>query len=273
MSEADNAPLPFVETTVARLMLARMRATHQERGITVISGPWGIGKTSAIDAFEREFQGRCVVVKVEPAPTARGLKILRMYQLVLQAMKVLQGYSSTGYLGTSPYALRQEIERLLNDWSIEQDGIDGPYPPSPFTLIFDEAQYLSREAIEQLRYWNDPDRCSMPFPVGLVFVGNNEFAMQESISGESVLSGAVRSRLLFEVPLSYEHLTDTDITLLLQSRGVTDAAALEEFVAFFSHRRIKRDLRQMERYLKLCLRKADGGPITGQIARDILQPV
>jgi hypothetical protein len=40
----DNSPLPFVETTVARLMLSRMRTTHEERGITVISGPWGIGK-------------------------------------------------------------------------------------------------------------------------------------------------------------------------------------------------------------------------------------
>lgn len=273
MPEAHNAPLPFVETTVARLMLARMRATHQERGITVVSGPWGIGKTSTIDAFEREFQGQCVVVKVEPASTASGLKILRMYQLVLQALRVMQGYGSAGYLGTSPHALKLDIERLLKEWSIDHDGIGGALPPSPFTIIFDEAQYLSRQAIEQLRYWNDADRCSMPFPVGLVFVGNNEFAMQESINGESVLSGAVRSRLLFEVPLSYEHLSDTDMTLLLQSWGVKDPAALEEFVAFFSHPRRKRDLRKMERYLKLCLRKADGGPITGQIARDILRPV
>ena len=270
MQNAENIAPPFVETTVARMMLARMRTTHEECGITVISGPWGIGKTSAIDAFEREFPENCVVVKVEPAPSSRGLKSLRMLQLVIEALKRLQGRHVGGYLGNSPWMLKQNVEGLLNDWARDQ-GKDAPWPPT-FTLIFDEAQHLSREAIELLRYWNDPDRCSMPFPVGLVFVGNNEFAMQESMSGESVLSGAVRSRLLFEVPLSYEHLSDTDMTLLLQSRGVTDAAALEEFVAFFSHRRIKRDLRQMERYLKLCLRKADGGPVTGQIARDILQP-
>jgi hypothetical protein len=212
------------------------------------------------------------VVKVEPAPNKRGLKNLRVLQLVIQALKHVNGLQPGGYLGTSPYSLKQEVERLLKDWNLDQGGLDAPWPPT-FTIIFDEAQYLSREAIELLRYWNDTDRCTMPFPLGLVFVGNNEFAMQETLSGESVLSGAVRSRLLFEVPLSYEYLTDTDMTLLLQSRGVTDPAALEEFVGHFSHRRIKRDLRQMERYLRLCLRKADGGPITGQIARDILQPL
>lgn len=271
MQNADNIPLPFVETTVARTMLARMRTTHVECGITVISGPWGIGKTSAIDAFEREFHGNCAVVKVEPAPSSRGLKSLRMLQLVIEALKRLQGRLVGGYLGNSPWMLKQNVEGLLKDWASERER-DAPWPPT-FTVIFDEAQHLSREAIELLRYWNDPDRCSMPFPVGLIFVGNNEFAMQENLTGESVLSGAVRSRLLFEVPLSYKHLSDTDLTLLLQSRGVTEPAALEEFIAFFSHPRISRDLRQMERYLKLCLRKADGGAVTGQIARDILQPV
>lgn len=271
MQNADSNPLPFVETTVARLMLARMRATHEETGITVISGPWGIGKTSAIDAFQREFPDSCAIVKVEPAPTDRGLKPLRMLQLVIEALKRHQGRYIGGYLGNTAWMLKQNVEQLLNDWLTDQ-GPDAPWPPT-FTIIFDEAQHLSRQAIELLRYWNDPDRCSMPFPIGLVFVGNNEFALEETSSGESVLSGAVRSRLLFEVPLSYEHLSDTDMMLLLQSRGVTEPAALDEFVTYFTHHRVKRDLRQVERYLSLCHRKADGGPITGQIARDILRPV
>lgn len=270
MPNVDNEPLPFVETTVARLMLSRMRMTHEESGISVFRGPWGIGKTSAIDAFERDFEDQCLVVKVESAPTSRGIKNLRMLQLVTEALGRKRRHY-VGELGSVAYALRSKIHGMLYDWSVDQ-GPDADWPHR-FTIIFDEAQNLSREAIELLRYWNDPDRCSMPFPVGLVFVGNNEFAMQESLSGESVLSGAVRSRLLFEVPLSYEHLTDTDMTLLLQSRGVTDAAALKEFVAFFSHKRVSRDLRQMERILKLCIRKADGGPVTGQIVRDILHPV
>jgi len=268
----DNEPVPFVETTVARLMLSRMRMTHEKSAISVFSGPWGIGKTSAIDAFAREFEIECAIVKIEPGSNGRGLKSLRMLQLVNESLRVLNRRSERSYPGTSPYLLRQEVERLLSEWRYEHIGLNGQLTPA-FTLIFDEAQHLSKEAIEQLRFWNDPDRCSMPFRVGLIFVGNNEFAMQETASGVSVLSGAVRSRLLFEVPLSYEHLTDTDITLILQSRGVTDAAALKEFVAFFSQKRVSRDLRRMDTTLELCMCKADGGPVTGQIVRDILQPV
>lgn len=270
MDSGEPEAFPFIETTIARRMMLRMRQTHEERGITVISGPWGIGKTSAIDAFEREFDGQCAIVKVEPAPTSRGLKTLRMLQLVIEALKELNHRQAGGYLGNSPWMLKQNVAALLKEWWIDQ-GPDAAWPPT-FTLIFDEAQYLSREAIELLRYWNDADRCSMPFPVGLVFVGNNEFAMQETAAGESVLSGAVRSRLTWEVPLSYEDLSDMDMTLFLQSRGVTNEGALSEFVGYFSHYRIKRDLRQVNRVIERCKRMADGGAITGQIVRDILHP-
>src|SRR3546814_17443678 len=103
------------------------------------------------------------------------------------------------------------------------------------------------------------DVCSSD--LGLIVVGNNEFALAESLGGESVLSGAVRSRLLFEVPLAYTHINDTDLTLFAQSRGVTDAGALREFVAYFSQARIKRDLRQAERLLDICRREAPEGKI------------
>lgn len=270
MESGEIEPFPFIETTIARRMLLRMRQTHEERGITVISGPWGIGKTSAIDAFEREFEGNCAIVKVEPAGNSRGLKTLRTLQLVIEALNLLQGYKPTGYLGNSPWMLKQEIEGLLRQWSRENEAGTNWLPT--FTIIFDEAQYLSREAIELLRYWNDADRCSMPFPVGLVFVGNNEFAMQETLNGDSVLSGAVRSRLTFEVPLSYDDLSDTDMTLILQSRGITDAGALAEFVAFFGHRRVKRDLRQVNRAIGRCARMAGDSPVTAAVAREILNP-
>ncbi len=136
--------------------------------------------------------------------------------------------------------------------------------------IFDEAQYLSREAIEMLRFWNDRDRTTTPFPVGLIFVGNNEFAMAETLAGESVLSGAVRSRLLYELPLAYTHLADTDLTIFAQSRGVTDGAALREFVGHFKDGRAKRDLRLADRQLAVCRREAGDAPISLDLIRDII---
>jgi hypothetical protein len=262
----ENEARPFVDTTVARLMLSRMALTHEERGITVISGPWGIGKTTAIDAFAAANEYGCAVVKVEPGVTKRGTTAGRVLQSVVEALRELAGRSVGTQLSNATWTLRQMIRSQLSDIF----DLDREYHQPLFTFIFDEAQYLSREAIDLLRFWNDHDRTSTPFPVGLIFVGNNEFAMAESLGGDSVLSGAVRSRLLFEVPLAYTHINDADLMLFAQSRGVSDSGALSEFVAYFSQPRVRRDLRTAERLLTMCRRHAGDDPITHAIVREIL---
>lgn len=265
---AGNEPSPFVDTTVARLMRSRIALTHEERGITVISGPWGIGKTTAIDAFAAENEFQCAVVKVEPGNTRRGATSGKVLQCVVEELRRMTGRSMGTHLSNATWTLRHMIFSHLTEL-FGLSGDEDDYQPN-FTFIFDEAQYLSREAIDLLRYWNDRDRTSTPFPVGLVFVGNNEFAMAETLGGESVLSGAVRSRLLFEVPLAYTHINDTDLTLFAQSRGIEEAAALREFVAYFSQPRVKRDLRTAERLLTMCRRLAGDGPVTQPLVREIL---
>lgn len=190
---------------------------------------------------------------------------------VVEALRELNGKKLGTQLSNATWTLRQQIYTELETLNSDEF--------VPFTFIFDEAQYLSREAIEMLRYWNDKDRTTTPFPVGLIFVGNNEFAMAESLGGESVLSGAVRSRLLFEEPLSYAHLDDTDLTLFCQSRDMTDPEAIRAVVAYFStangkSRRSppKRDLRQLERLITAFHRRASNKPVTAEIVRSVLNP-
>lgn len=267
MLDADSLT-PFVETTVVKHMISRMEITHSERGIMVASGPWGIGKTTAIDEFARQHDGSCVVVKVEPGPSSgRGASPSKIMQLAVEALRELRGSYSSSQLGRSAWLLRQMINEHLI-WHTNDNWQARDTPPL-FTFIFDEAQYLSRDAIDALRFWNDHDRTATPFPVGLIFVGNNEFALEENLGGESVLSGAVRSRLLFELPLSYAHLTDTDLTLFAQSMGVSDAGALRQFVAYFNQPRAKRDLRQAKRLLSICQGDAPGGKVDADTVRTV----
>lgn len=263
----DASPRPFVETTIARHLLNRLRMTHEERAISVFSGPWGIGKTTALDAFAAENEYCCAIVKVEPGARGKGAAPARVIQYVAEALQRLQeqprAIVSTGYL-----ALRQLVYAHMIDMFGEECIKFAP----AFTFIFDEAQYLSREAIEMLRYWNDGDRCTTPFPVGLVFVGNNEFSLQEDYSGQSAISGAVRSRALFIEPLDYSDVTDTDLVLFAQSRGIKDAAAIAGIVEHYSAPRAKRDLRNVERLLATLLRRAGEGPVTRAIVQAFLNP-
>lgn len=255
---------PFVETTIARHLMNRLIMTHEERAISVFSGPWGIGKTTAIDAFAAAHELQSAIVKVEPGPRGRGAAPVRVLQFVMESLQSLAGRPRER-LTMGIIELRQAIwDQLAGTIGID-DGVR-------FTFIFDEAQNLSREAIETLRYWNDRDRCTTPFPVGLVFVGNNEFALQEDRSGQSAISGAVRSRALFIEPLDYSDVTDADLVLFVQSRGVSDAGAIAGIVAFYSEGRVKRDLRNAERLIASLKRRAGDGPVTRTTVREFLNP-
>jgi hypothetical protein len=142
------------------------------------------------------------------------------------------------------------LHSYLHEWSARWN--PEPIEPSAsaaprLTLVFDEAQYLSPDAIEMLRYWNDGDRTVTPFPLGLAFVGNSEFALEEDASGQSHISGAVRSRALFVETLAYEDLTDEDLRSVMESRGGYEPDAMALIIRQFAGRRVRRDLRSIIR--------------------------
>jgi len=235
----------------------------------VISGPWGIGKTTAVDSFVQKTL-TCVVVKVERGSSKRGASPISVLQQVLEALRPHIGKSPRAALSNAYWSLRQMIYNYLSEWRVQQKPADIRGQPPLFTLVFDEAQYLSRDAIEMLRYWNDGDRTVTPFPVGLIFVGNSEFALQEDESGQSALSGAVRSRALFVEALDYEDVTDADITSFMQSRGAYEADAISLVISYFRQRRVRRDLRNMIRLDDVFRRRSIGGRVTMDVVRTVL---
>lgn len=274
-SAPEAPPRPFVDTSLARWISARIQLTHEERGITVISGPYGIGKTTAIDNFAAANEFGCAVVKIEATTTKRGASPINVLQLIIESIRKLNGHKGRHTLSGAFWHLRHmlynEMDNLMRryyDRDYTKEFENGPL----FTLILDEAQYLSREAIDMLRFWNDNDRCTTPIPVGLVFIGNDEFSLKEDSSGTSILSGAVRSRALFVETLDYSVISDNDIALFVRSRGITDASAIDAFSAYFSKVRVSRDLRQLEKKVAMIIRRAGGGSVTGELVRSILTP-
>jgi hypothetical protein len=262
LPDALDRPRSPVETSVVRFIQARLELTHQERAICVISGPWGIGKTTAVDSFVREKAGACAVVKVEQGSSKRGASPVAVLQQSLEAIRPHIGRSPRAALSNAYWSLRQMIYNYLGEWRSENDCRLAPDQHPLFTIIFDEAQYLSREAIEMLRYWNDGDRTITPFPVGLVFVGNSEFALEENAAGQSALSGAVRSRALFVEALEYSDVTDADIISFMASRGPYEPDAMSLVLSYFQRPRVRRDVRSMIRLDNLFRRRSQGAPIS-----------
>jgi hypothetical protein len=254
----------FVPTTFARRLLARLEATHDKRGIAVFAGPPGIGKTTALDAFGIRHAQECAIVKIE----RQGARQLVVLQAVLNAVRRTAASPLRAQVDKIPW-LREEIFNTVQRLGAAQTEENGSGAPR-LTLIFDEAQNLSRQAIEALRYWNDRDRCYGPFPLGLVFVGNNEFALQADGAGHSAISAAVADRALFIEHFDYADITDEDLHLFVRSKLDAREDVISGVARWFQRSGAPRSLRRTRIFLEELEEIADGQPITHQLVEQVL---
>lgn len=260
----------YAPTSISRRLIARMQQTHEKRRISVFSGPPGIGKTTAIDAWKASRPNEVAVVKIG-RQGAREAMVLRH---TVEAVQGLTGEPAAVYL-VGLWHLREKLFRTLCRWAqvdAEEARNRGRRVDTDarLTLVFDEAQNLSRKAIDALRYWNDADRCYGPLPIGMVFIGNNEFSLADTGGAGSVISAAVADRALHIQTLEYEDLTDDDIELVLRLHGITEADAVAELLSCFRRQRAVRSLRRILDFTD-DLKVSCPGPITGAAVRTALQ--
>lgn len=252
----------FIATSLARRLIARLQATHDRRRISVFAGPPGIGKTTAIDEFSRRKPGEVAIVKV----ARRNAREVLVLQHTLEALRRLIGCPFE-HAPSNVWELRNDLFGAACAWA----GADptparrGGYEVERFprlTLVFDEAQNLSREAIDALRYWNDADRCYAPFPIGLVFVGNNEFSLAGASASQSVISAAVADRALYLQSFEYDDVVDDDLELFIEARGEFERDAVAAIVRSFRGTRSPRSLRRLGDLLDDLIHLADGAAVT-----------
>jgi DNA transposition AAA+ family ATPase len=261
----------FVATSVVRRLMARMQATHQRRRISVFAGPPGIGKTTAIDAFCARHPTEVAVVKI----ARRNAKEVLVLQHALEAVRQLADGRGL-VVPSSIWELRNYVFRAVCEWA-NVDISDARRGEAPLaevghlTIIFDEAQNLSREALEVLRFWNDKDRCYSPFPIGLVFVGNNEFSLAADSHGASVISAAVADRALYVEALTYDDMTDDDLRMFMQAQGLSDPGALSAVMRSFRTPRAVRSIRRVMDLLDELNDVAGDEAITSETVREVMQ--
>jgi hypothetical protein len=264
------APDGYVPTSLARRMIARMATVHRRRRIAIFSGPPGIGKTTAIDVFRASEPQHVLALKVARSNT----KEVQLLQHILEELTSSGPRNSP--LTTVLWRLRRDVFRAicgrvgLDCKDIKSDADVAKNVP-PLTIVFDEAQNLSRRAIELMRYWNDNDRCYAPFPIGLVFIGNNEFSLQVDNSGQSAISAAVADRALYVEAFDYPDLTDEDLRMVIERQGVTEPAAIAAIVRMFRGPRSVRSLRRVLGFIEELEDIAEGRPVTSHTVRQALE--
>lgn len=263
------SPSPYVATSPAQTIVGRLQRTHDRTRISVFSGPPGIGKTTAILRFKERNYGSVCSVQLGRGPRS-GMRAVAAMQAAAEACAELIP-SKASYLPKMPgdlMQLRTRIWGMVSEWSGVNDyaryrasaAMDDP--PLKLSLVIDEAQYLHPDAIDALRALNDVRGGFSPFPIAVNFVGNNAFVLKSEGRTQSVLEDQVRDRLLYTEVLSYGDVTDADLAIFFQDRGLVDPGALGISLKHFASGRVNRSFRRAEDLLTELEDEAAGEPIT-----------
>lgn len=259
----------YVATSISTAVMTFAHAAHQRRRIAVMAGPPGIGKSKAIEVLMQTLAGTCVVAKIGGKDNSATLAL----QTIATQLRMLSDPASSGWVPGGRTDLRRHIfaslcvARRVNVTHARAR----IYPAEAFgrmTIVFDEAQSLSSNAIEVLRFLNEPD--SQPIPLGLVFIGNQEFAMAPKGAGQSVLTAAVADRAAYIEEFDYDDVLDDDLILYAEARGLTDSSALDAVVEFFGKRGAAGGIRSL-RKLGQAIDEAIEDVIEDDIGPDLIR--
>lgn len=258
---------PFVQTNVLRRLATRMQKTHERRHASIFVGPPGIGKSTAIEAFRIANPGKVVVVRV----MKRGVTGPQALQQLLLALRSRTEQATT-YLPNATAQVQHyiaiEIEKIGG--GLRRD--DRPEAFPLMTVVFDEAQRLTNGAIDALRDYNEPHYlCRGTFPLGMIFVGNEELSLEASNGGASIIDVGMADRLRFSDRLSYDDVERDDLELYVRSLGLTDDGAVSAIVAAFSGPFAQqRSFRRIDYLIDDLRDEAMGAPITQETVRNVL---
>ncbi len=245
---------PFVPTNLARDMMTLITITHSRQRMSAFAGPVGIGKTRAILALAEGNETELAVIKVA------GDKSISEIQFLLAVTNQLRRKLGADEIESKALG-RSTIHRAFRS-TLAHWGKAGPHmDKTKRTIIVDEAQSLAPAAISAIRFWNDPDGCLGPYPVGFAFVGNQEFSLQPSKTGQSALSYAVADRLLYSENYSYCDVTDDDIRAYVQSFEIVAEPAIELVIKNLARLSPTRSLRAVNRLLDELKAHARGGAL------------
>lgn len=191
LSVMPTAP-NFLKTPTAQRILALLRYAQMGE-IVAIAGAPGIGKTEACDYHKATFPN---CYRATMKPSTRGVQTMMLELLRAMGVKDAKG---------SPQQLSAMVVARIE----KSDGL----------IIFDEAQHLSEQALEEIRAWHDATG------IGVALVGNDSVITRL----EGGIRAAAFAQLYSRVSMRImpKGVMDGDAEALIAAWGITEKALVD----------------------------------------------
>lgn len=191
--EGKCAGLPdigFIETSISKRIITALRFAQTQPALVLLTLGSGLGKTTALTwyAANNPHTERVVIEPVEGSARAAIRKIAAVYDISRRTTRDIQD------------DLKGRLRR------------DGGRQP---LLMIDEAQNLTDEAVNQLRFFLDECKC------GIALAGNEDLMSRYAIRASREGYGQIQRRVFMRVHIKSAPVEDIDI--ILDKLGIDDA--------------------------------------------------
>lgn len=138
----------YIPTSISEDVYKLIRYCQLEKGMVIIHGDAGIGKTKGAEKFVRDNPTSSVYIQATPSIGTMG----NLLKMLARALRVPESRSKLELA----LSIREKLEGTNR------------------VIIIDEAQHLQLRALEEIRTWTDPNPITGQQGVGIALIGNTE---------------------------------------------------------------------------------------------------
>lgn len=177
----------YIPTSISEDVCKLICYCQIEKGMVIIHGDAGIGKTKGAEKFVRENPAASVYIQATPSIGTLG----NLLKIIARALKVPESRNKLELM----LAIRKKLEGTNK------------------VIIIDEAQHLQLRALEEIRAWADPNPITGQPGVGIALIGNTE-VYTRMVGKQEARFAQLFSRIRMNRYYSTQKVTDNDVKAL-----------------------------------------------------------
>ena len=177
----------YIPTSISEDVYKLIRYCQLEKGMVIIHGDAGIGKTKGAERFVRENSTASVYIQATPSTGT----LANLLKVLARALKVPETRNKLDLT----LAIREKLEGTNK------------------VIIIDEAQHLQLRSLEEIRTWADANPITGQQGVGIALIGNTE-VYTRMVGKQEARFAQLFSRIRMNRYYSTRKVTEQDVAKL-----------------------------------------------------------